>query len=266
MLQGCHWILTIQHHLFLPFLPTGCCFIRGQLESGHQDGYLHWQLYVVFEKKVRLGGVKSVFGQSVHAELTRSQAAREYVFKQDTRVVGTQFELGCLPVRRNKSTDWDSVWKSAIEGRILDVPANLRVQHYRTIRTIASDYAAPLPIIRSVFVFWGPTGLGKSRDAWDAAGLDAYSKDPRSKFWDGYRGHKNVVVDEFRGAIDIAHILRWCDRYPVNVEIKGSSTPLLAENIWFTSNIHPRDWYPGLDQPTLAALLRRLNITHYDAL
>jgi hypothetical protein len=218
------------------------------------------------EKKVRLRGIKSIFGDGAHCEPTRSQAARDYVWKQDTQVAGTQFELGKLPVRRNIATDWDAVWISATTGSFLDVPANLRVQHYRTLRTIAADYARPLPIVRSVFVFWGSTGLGKSRDAWDAAGLDAYCKDPRSKFWDGYRGHQNVVVDEFRGAIDVAHILRWCDRYPVNVEVKGSSTPLLAESIWFTSNIHPRNWYPDLDQPTLDALLRRLNITHYDAL
>lgn len=82
---------------------------------------------------------------------------------------------------------------------------------------------------RKVYVFWGPTGTGKSRRAWDEAGPDAYPKDPRSKFWDGYNGHSNVVLDEFRGAIDVSHLLRWFDRYPVLVEVKGSSRILSAE-------------------------------------
>lgn len=263
--QVTHWILTIPHYCFLPWLPPDCVYIRGQLEQG-DGGFLHWQVYVVFKKKIRLRGVKSVFGEQTHAEPTRSAAAREYVWKENTRIDGTTFELGTLPIRRNSQCDWDSVWTAAISGSILDVPSNVRVVHYRTLRTIAGDHAVPPALVRSIYVFWGPTGLGKSRDAWANAGLDAYSKDPRTKFWDGYRGQQNVVVDEFRGCIDIAHVLRWCDRYPVNVEIKGSSVPLLATNIWFTSNLHPRDWYPGLDNATLDALLRRLNITHYDAL
>lgn len=264
MQQARHWILTIPYHCFTPYLAPQCCYIHGQLERG-ETGYLHWQIYVVFKEKVRLRRVKSVFGD-VHAEPTRSEAGRDYCLKDDTVVDGTRFTLGALPLRRNSKTDWDSVWQSAITNTLMDVPANVRVQHYRTLRTIASDYAAPDPMVRSIDVFWGSTGLGKSRDAWQNAGMDAFSKDPRSKFWDGYRGQKHVVIDEFRGAIDISHVLRWCDRYPVNVEIKGSSTPLKATHIWFTSNLHPRDWYKELDEETTNALLRRLNITHYDAL
>lgn len=88
--------------------------------------------------------------------------------------------------------------------------------------------------------------------------------DPRTKFWDGYQSEANVVMDEFRGGIDISHLLRWLDRYPVRVEIKGSSRPLLATTIWITSNLDPRRWYPEIDQETLDALLRRLNIIHFN--
>jgi len=58
-------------------------------------------------------------------------------------------------------------------------------------------------------------------------------------------------------------MLRWLDRYPVNVEIKGSSVPLLAENIWITSNIPPSMWYPDLDHETYLALERRLEILQF---
>lgn len=93
--------------------------------------------------------------------------------------------------------------------------------------------------------------------------MEAYSKDPRTKWWDGYLGQSNVVLDEFRGTIDVAHILRWLDRYPVRVENKGGSLPLLATHFWITSNLDPRLWYPDLDDETLQALLRRLEITHF---
>jgi len=76
-------------------------------------------------------------------------------------------------------------------------------------------------------------------------------------------GQKHVIIDEFRGGIDIGHMLRWLDRYPVIVEVKGSSTVLKAETIWITSNIHPKDWYPDLDEETKSALMRRLEVTHF---
>lgn len=116
--------------------------------------------------------------------------------------------------------------------------------------------------MREVFVFWGPTGVGKSRRVWELAGIGAYPKDPNTKFWDGYRDHQSVVIDEFRGRVDISHLLRWFDRYPVLVEIKGSATPLLAQRIYVTSNLDPRVWYPDLDEATQAALMRRLQVTY----
>lgn len=203
---------------------------------------------------------------SAHCELTRSDAADEYVWKEETRIAGTQFELGRKPHRRNNAADWELIWESAKSGAINDIPANVRVQHYRTLRTIASDYSEPLPMERQIYVFCGRTGSGKSRRAWDEAGFSAYPKDPRSKFWDGYRDQKHVVIDEFRGGIDISHLLRWLDRYPVIVEIKGSSTCLVARQIWITSNLDPNEWYPLLDNETKQALLRRLNIVHFNSI
>lgn len=147
---------------------------------------------------------------------------------------------------------------AAQAGNLLAVPARVRVVSYRTLRCIAADHDKPVGIVRDVKVFWGPTGTGKSRRAWDEAGVDAYCKDPRSKFWCGYQGEENVIIDEFRGGIDVAHLLRWFDRYPVRVEIKGSSVPLVASRVWITSNLEPSYWYPELDLETRAALMRRL--------
>lgn len=257
-----YWLLTIPHHGYTPYRPASVCYIRGQLERGDDTGYLHWQLLAIFSSQQRLAAVKRVFGDSCHAEPSRSAAADEYVWKEDTRVAGTQFELGSKPFRRNSDFDWANVKQLAKEGRLDELPDELFIKHYRTFRTIAADYSQPVGIVRRVVVFWGPTGVGKSRRAWEQAGMGAYPKDPNTKFWDGYRAHKDVVLDEFRGLINISNLLRWFDRYPVLVEIKGSSTVLLAENIYVTSNLDPRDWYPDIDEPTKAALLRRLEIVY----
>lgn len=263
-----YWMLTIPQADFDP----GACaigterlvYIRGQVEEG-ASGYLHHQLYVVFDSQVRLPHVKAIFGLTAHCEPTRSQAARDYVWKEATRF-GEPYEFGEQPFRRNVKTDWEAVWEAAKRGDLESIPANVRVQSYSALRKIHSDYMVCPPMERSCTVFWGSTGTGKSRDAWASAGMEAYSKSPSTKFWDGYRGAEHCVIDEFRGDIGISHLLRWLDRYPVNVEIKGSAIPLFVRRFWITSNLHPREWYPTLDPQTSDALMRRLEIVHYDQL
>lgn len=220
-------------------------------------GYLHWQVVAVFKRKTRIGGVRDIFGP-YHCEPTRSKSAMDYVWKDDTKVVGTEFEIGQLPMHRSSPTDWEAVRKNAMASSFDAIPADVYVRYYGNLRRISQDNLQPLPQVRSVHCYWGPTGVGKSRRVWWEAGPEAYPKDPRTKFWDGYRGSSNVIIDEFRGAIDIAHMLRWLDRYPCLLEVKGSSQVLRANNIWITSNLPPHLWYPDLDSTTLEALLRRI--------
>lgn len=255
------WILTINRLDWVPCLPEACVYITGQPEVG-ESGYRHWQVMAVFRNKVTLVGAKRSFPETAHLEPTRSDAARAYVNKEETRD-GDPFEFGELPIRRNNACDWSNIKTLAKEGKIDEIPADVYIRYYRTLLCIAADNASPVGMERTVFVYFGRTGTGKSRRAWQEAGDAAYSKDPRSKFWCGYRRHTNVVMDEFRGGIDISHLLRWTDRYPVAVELKGSSTPLVANKIWITSNVHPMNWYPELDFETKQALMRRLQITEF---
>jgi len=259
--QGVFWILTIPAHGFTPFLPKPCRWIRGQLECG-DGGFLHWQIVVAFIRKTSVRGCRDCFGP-YHCELSRSAAANDYCLKPETSVPNTQFELGIKPVDRSDPDDWERIWELAKTGDYECIPATIRVQSYRTLRAISSDFAQPIGIERDVVVYWGRTSTGKSRRAWAEAGLEAFPKDPRSKFWCGYRGQKHVVIDEFRGDIDVGHLLRWFDRYPVNVEIKGSSIVFAAEHIWITSNLSPRQWYPMIDEETYEALLRRIKVVHF---
>lgn len=264
--QAKYWLCTIPENAFVPNLPEKVCYIKGQLEVGNETGYRHWQVLVVLSRKGTLRVMQSLFGTTGHYEQSRSLAADSYVWKEDTRVEGTQFELGAKPVRQNKKCDWQRVWEFAKNGEFESIPENVRVQHYRSLRTIRSDYSKPVGVERTCVVFWGKTGTGKSMRAWREAGVDAYPKDPRSKWFDGYSGQQHIIIDEFRGSIDVSHMLRWLDRYPVLVEVKGSSVPLLAKKFWITSNLDPRLWYPDIDEETKEALMRRMEIIHFDSL
>lgn len=262
MRQARYWIITIPRDSWTPGLPDGVAYLRGQPELG-ESGYRHWQLLAIFSSKKTLAQAKSFFVPGSHLEPTRSSAAEAYVWKEDTRD-GEPFEFGTRPFRRNSATDWQLVKSNAKQGKLDEIPADVYIRYYRTIRCIAADHDRPIGIQKTVHVFVGTTGTGKSYRAWQEAGDDAYAKDPRSKFWCGYQSQENVIIDEFRGGIDISHLLRWLDRYPVRVEVKGSSTPLCARKIWITSNLPVEEWYPGLDAASLDALRRRLIIENFE--
>lgn len=260
--QGKYWIGTTRHEDFLlpSPLPRNVLWAKGQQEQG-QGGFLHWQWVVLFTRSVRLGAVTNLF--KGHWELTRSEAAVSYVWKEDTAIPGTQFEIGSLPLKRNSEKDWDKIWSAATKGDLDEIPADVRVRCYNQIKRIKGDHAQAKRIEKTVNVYWGPTLCGKSHKAFEEAGDDAYTKDPKTKWWCGYRGQKHVVIDEFRGSIDIAHMLRWLDKFPCCVETKGSTEPLCCTHVWITSNLDPHYWYPDLDADTRDALIRRLKITHF---
>ena len=241
-------------------LPLGVLYIGGQKELG-EGGLEHWQLILCLSDKQRLSWVRARY--EGHWEPTRSKAARDYCFKEDTRIEGSSFELGAYPFRRNEKTDWVSVKNHAIAGNLASIPPDVYVRCYNQLRRIAGDHAVPSRIERTCYVYWGATGTGKSRRAWEEATDLAYAKDPCTKWWCGYQGQEHVVIDEFRGQIGISHLLRWLDRYPVSVETKGSATPFLAKTIWITSNLPPHQWYLELDPASLQALLRRLVIIEF---
>lgn len=261
------WMVTVPFERMKPedYLVDGQLvetlqYMKGQAEIGGNTEYKHWQIVVCLKKKQRLSGIKKIFGRYAHLEPTRSAAALEYVWKDDTKVAGSEFEFGNMPMKRNVAKDWEGIWENAVKGELMNVPADIRVRCYSSLKRIEKDNMKPDACERQIYVLIGDTGVGKSHRAWNAAGLDAFPKDPNTKFWDGYQGQENVVIEEFRGKIDISHILRWFDKWPVCIENKGGGTVLKAKKIFITSNLSPVQWYPNLDEGTLAALMRRLKV------
>lgn len=145
------WIGTIFPTEENPWTPPETCAeslacLKGQLESCPESGREHYQILAVFKRQVRLAHVKSVVGPG-HWEPTRSQAAREYVWKERTRVPGTQFEIGAEPIRRNNATDWDAVRRNAQEGNLELVPADIYVRYiFLTLAIISPSLQSLLTI------------------------------------------------------------------------------------------------------------------------
>lgn len=106
---------------------------------------------------------------------------------------------------------------------------------YRLLKTKKRDFKT------EVIVIQGPTGTGKSKYCQDEF-PEAYWK-TRDNWWDGYQQQDVVIIDEFYGWLQFDLLLRLCDRYPLDVEVKGGKVNFSSKKIVFTTNKIPIQWY-----------------------
>lgn len=158
-------------------LSGGIVYIKGQQEVGANTGYHHWQLYVIFEKPIRKPtNYPTGFPPSTHWEATSTKSYEHYVWKNESAVPDTQFELGQKPFQRSSKTDWELVKSAARAGNLDSIPADIYVRYYGTLKQISKDHMVCPDMERTCSVFWGVTGSGKSHRARSEAGEDYYVK------------------------------------------------------------------------------------------
>ena len=90
-----YWILTIKFNSWrIPdTVYKNVKYMRGQLEHS-KTNYLHWQIAVQYYKPQSFIVVKQQFSKHAHVEPIFSVAAWNYVWKSETALSNTQFELG----------------------------------------------------------------------------------------------------------------------------------------------------------------------------
>ena len=90
-----YWILTIKFYSWrIPdTVQKNVKYMRGQLEHS-KTKYLHWQIAVQYYKPQYFTAVKQQFSKHAHVEPIFSVAAWNYVWKSETALSNTQFELG----------------------------------------------------------------------------------------------------------------------------------------------------------------------------
>jgi len=112
----------------------------------------------------------------------------------------------------------------------------------------------------SVTVLWfhGSSGSGKTRKAYEMY-PKAWMSSRSLKWWDGYDGEEEVIVDDFRRDFCTFHeLLRILDRYPFRCEVKGGSVQLLAKVIVITCPWAPDVLYQSRTAEDLGQLMRRI--------
>lgn len=249
-------------------------FIVGK-EVG-DGGTPHLQGYACFPRRYTFNALRNKFGSRYHLEGARGtpRQNREYCSKGGDFAEGGELpEVGAANHHNRGRTEarieaakrFRSCLARGNRGLVEFADSFPDEWVYNGLNMLRNTQSLITPIERpNIDVEWvyGQPGVGKSRYAHDKF-PEAYIKEPRTKWWNGYLQEKEVIIDDFGpNGIDINHLLRWFDRYKCLVETKGGMVSLYADKFIVTSNFHPEELFKWGDavNPQLPALLRRVRL------
>lgn len=231
---------------------------RGDNDTPHLQGF------VVFRDMKRLTAMKALPGGSrMHFEVARgsNEQARDYCKKD-----GDVWEDGDMPQPSGKTEQqrWKDAVASAKAGKIDDVPEDIYVRYYRTLKEIRKDHMSKpedASDVTGVWI-WGPAGTGKSHMA-RARYPGAYLK-MQNKWWDGYQDEEYVILDDFDSKELGHHLKIWMDKYSFLAETKGGAVHIRPKKFVVTTNyeISAMGWDFEMQQ----AIARRCEIVHVPTL
>jgi len=230
------------------------------------SGTRHLQGYIQLIERRRRAAVCKLPGLA-RAYLTVSrgtvQQASDYCRKDGDILV----EHG-QPVTQGQRSDLDEIKEKLDQGCSISDIAEDYFRRWCTYRRSFEAYAAlrikPRDFRTQVCWYYGRPGSGKSRLAFKEASYFSNGNicslaDLQLKWFEPYRGHKAVVIDDFKGQCEISVLLRLWDRYPLQVPVKGGFVEWVPRIVFVTANYHPSVFYEG-EGYSYDALLRRIDL------
>lgn len=229
-------------------------------ETG-ETGTPHYQGFCRFEHPVSFKRIHNIVKRA-HLETQKGSTiqAADYCKKD-----GDYEEWGEPPAERKSSKErWKWIINMAEFGEldaIKDEYPGEYLRHYDRLRSLRIRQPIIMDELQNEW-WWGPTGTGKSRHAWECY-PDHYQK-PLNKWWDGYEGEETVVIEEWapKNEMTASNLKIWSDRYPFSAEIKGGTLRRIRpRRIIVTSNYRMEDCFERPED--LQPLKRRFKVVHF---
>lgn len=257
------------YRAFLDGLPTVYCVAGEEVAPG--TGTPHLQGYLVWTCPKSEAATRNIL-RGCHVTIARGNHAANDNYCRKTREcdgepnesVYSRGNLPSDPAERGAAEKdrWETAWDLAKQGDIENIPPDIRVRMYSTLRRIERDYMPAMVRLAGPCGLWiyGLAGCGKTRSVLDAY-PDVYPK-PRNVWWDGYQRQPIVLVDDV-DKYDVrlgGYFKHWADAYPFIAEIKGGSQKIRPSKLIVTSQYTIEEIWE--DAQTREALLRRFVTVH----
>ena len=224
-----------------------------------EEGTPHLQFSITFKTAKRLPAMKKLHAK-VHWEIANSEvdvflyckkAESEVVVDIDNRVQGK---------RRDVDLAYDAVVNKKTRAEFYqDRPSFQAIRVYEKVSVDMHEPEGWVP--KTIEWFYGATGTGKTRAAWERYGASLYVV-TNIRWFDGYIGQETILFDDHR-ATDIpwGELLRLLDAYPLRREVKGGHVWLAHRRVVITAPTSFEDMYGYVGGTELSQLARRITRT-----
>lgn len=234
-----------------------CSYMIFGHEVGEQ-GTPHLQGFVTFKRGYRLTQLKTFCPRAHWQRAVASEQAANYCTKGTDIFVKDNREQG----KRNDLEDCIKNIESAgeVTRDIVMAHPSTFVKFYKGLYAFADVVRPGLPPRNPPTVYWlyGDTGTGKTRYCYDQD-PDLWQSTGDLKWFDGYKGHRTALIDDFRADFcPFDRLLRLLDRYPMRVPTKGGFTVWEPQQIFITCPYSPERLYTSCPED-LQQLVRRIN-------
>jgi len=177
------------------------------------------------------------------------------------------FEMGTCPKTSGNASkaSWTAILTAAESGNW----EYIKTEHPRVWVTMSekliSKRIPDTKVMDGIVNEWwyGDTGTGKSRMAWEKYGDICYQK-MLNKWWDGYDCQPIVIIEEWspKNEVTASALKIWADRYPFTAQIKGGVLQKIRpQKIIVISNYALRDCFP--DTRDVEPIARRFKEIHF---
>lgn len=248
-----------------------CQYLIYGIETA-STGTRHFQGYLELKKPQRLSYFRRNFPQA-HMSVARGDhlANVTYCSKDDETPFIYDKRVGSG--HRSDLTAACAIVKAGgLKALAREMPEQV-VRHHKGFVALTALLLDPPTRFRPKYVtwFWGPTGVGKTRKVYDAmdAFIDDLHRQPHTFQWfDGYRGQRAALFDDFRGTgpekwphFTFSMLLVLLDGYPMDVPVKGGFVPWFPTHIFITAPTPPADMFVrDADVGAINQLLRRIDV------
>lgn len=237
-------------------------FIVWQAEEG-ESGTPHLQGYIELANKKRLTGMKKM---NKYAHWEDRRGTQEQAIKYSSKAEDTTYRSGPfvygeqkIQGRRNDIHEFvDLVKRKADDAELITEQPEQFLKYHKAVDRIRAAFTLPRTEKPEVRWYWGPTGTGKTRSAFEEFPNAYFKNMSNGKWWDGYAGQDCVILDDMRkDTFKFHELLRLLDRYPLQVEFKGGSTNFNSPIIIITSCMNPMTLYDTRED--VQQLIRRID-------
>lgn len=271
-----YWCFTLNNPLcevkvfeeaFLEHFP--CSYLVFQLEKG-ENGTPHFQGYCEMQSRTYFEDLKA-FMPEIHWEQRKGSAkqASDYCQKEESRIDGPWITGACSfqsAGRRNDLETAIETLKSTGFRACAEHHPSTFVKYFKGLEKLLEvSFQPKRQEDKTCVLHYGPTGTGKTYWIFEKEPSFASIPTGAGMWFNGYYGQDAVLFDDFDGkGWNMNTFLTMLHTYSSSQPIKGGFTQFTAKRIYFTSNLHPKQWFNlEPDNPQWPAIKRRFSTVRF---